>query len=291
MLPLVLNKFFFNLNFYYIIINKTVMLNIDLVSDLHIDQWDSSLTNKYPCGKIKNFPIDWSKIKEKNNMLVVAGDISDNLDLSIQYLNEISQYYDRVLFVDGNHEHVYRYPNLYSVEEIYTKIKQNRNKKIIYLPKEPYIKNGIVFIGYCGWWDYFKSEKLMNEDMFYFRKWRGDLGLLDGTNFMSNLINEGGKQIKLLTDLILKYDKDDSINKIVLVTHTVPKKEYAHNLRIEVNSDYQNLFNISSKLKYWLFGHTHQQMDKKDGIRFISNPRGRPEDYNREKYNLKKITL
>ena len=127
--------------------------------------------------------------------------------------------------------------------------------------------------------------------MFYFRKWRGNLGILDGTNFMSNLINEGGKQINLLTDLIFKYDKDDSINKIVLVTHTVPKKEYAHNLRIEVNSDYKNLFNISSKLKYWLFGHTHQQMDKKDGIRFISNPRGRPEDYNREKYNLKKITL
>tara|TARA_X000000950_G_C13709126_1_gene575428 strand:+ start:51 stop:854 length:804 start_codon:yes stop_codon:yes gene_type:complete len=267
------------------------MLNIDLVSDLHIDQWDSSIPNKYPCGKIRDFPIDWSKIGEKNNILVVAGDISDNLDLSIQYLNEISQYYDRILFVDGNHEHVYKYPNLYSIEEIYTKIKQNRNKKIVYLPKEPYIENGIVFIGYCGWWDYFKSEKLMNEDMFYFRKWRGDLGPNDGINFMSNLINEGGRQIKLLTDLILKYEKDDTINKIVLVTHTVPKKEYAKNLRIEVNSDYKNLFNISSKLKYWLFGHTHQQMDKNEEIRFISNPRGRPEDYNREQYNLKKITL
>ena len=79
--------------------------------------------------------------------------------------------------------------------------------------------------------------------------------------------------------------------KIVLVTHTVPKKEYSKNLRIEVNSDYKKLFYISSKLKYWLFGHTHQQMDKKDGIRFISNPRGRPEDYNREKYSLKKISL
>ena len=60
------------------------MLNIDLVSDLHIDQWDSSIPNKYPCGKIKDFPIDWSKIKEKNNMLVVAGDISDNLDLDLK---------------------------------------------------------------------------------------------------------------------------------------------------------------------------------------------------------------
>ena len=36
----------------------------------------------------------------------------------------------------------------------------------------------------------------------------------------------------ILSDLILKYDKDDSINKIVLVTHTV-QREYSHNLRIE----------------------------------------------------------
>ena len=127
--------------------------------------------------------------------------------------------------------------------------------------------------------------------MYYFKKWRGDLGPQDGEIFMSNLMHEGEKQIKLLEELLKKYEKDNNIKKIIIVTHTEHKKEYARNLRIEVNSDYKCLFNISAKLKYWLFGHTHQQMDKSDYIRFITNPRGRPEDYNREKYLIKKIKL
>ena len=56
------------------------MLELDLVSDLHIDQWDSSLQNLYPCGEIKTFPFNWDKVNH-SKILVVAGDISDNIDL------------------------------------------------------------------------------------------------------------------------------------------------------------------------------------------------------------------
>ena len=72
---------------------------LDLVSDLHIDQWDLTLSNLYPCGEIKHFPFQWKEVQH-SNILVVVGDISDNIDLSLQYLNEISHYYQKVLFVD-----------------------------------------------------------------------------------------------------------------------------------------------------------------------------------------------
>ena len=72
----------------------------------------------------------WKKSEAK--ILVVAGDVSDNLDLSIEYLNEISNFYEKILFVDGNYEHVYRYPQLYSTDDIFQKLKQNKNKKIVY---------------------------------------------------------------------------------------------------------------------------------------------------------------
>ena len=45
-------------------------LSVDLVSDLHIDQWDEKLANFYPCGERKNFPINW--FTTKNNILISA---------------------------------------------------------------------------------------------------------------------------------------------------------------------------------------------------------------------------
>jgi len=32
-------------------------IDIDIVSDLHIDNWDLSLTCKYPCGERNNYPM------------------------------------------------------------------------------------------------------------------------------------------------------------------------------------------------------------------------------------------
>ena len=89
--------------------------SINVISDLHIDQWDPKYSIKYKCGLVKEFPLNWDKIVDKNiknKILIVAGDVSDDLELSCNYLNHISQYYNKILFVDGNHEHVNKYPNI-----------------------------------------------------------------------------------------------------------------------------------------------------------------------------------
>ena len=126
-------------------------ISIDLISDLHIDQWSTNHIMKHPYGEVKDKPFNLIK---KSDILIIAGDISDDLDLSIKYINDISKYYEKILFVDGNHEHVNAYPNLYELNYIDNKIKLLKNDKIIYLPDNEYIINDKVFIGYCGWWDY-----------------------------------------------------------------------------------------------------------------------------------------
>ena len=48
----------------------------------------------------------------------------------------------------------------------------------------------------------------------------------------------------------------------------------------------------SHKLKYWLFGHTHYKIHNKiNNTEFICNPRGRPDDFNRENYEIQTITI
>ena len=160
---------------------------IDIITDIHIEQWDTEIENKYPCGEIINAPLEFTENIDK--LLIIAGDISDNLDLSLEYLSKISKYYKKILFVDGNHEHVSKYPFLYTAKEIQTKLeKYNINNKIIFLPFAPYIEGSTAFIGYNGWWDYKnKLNSYTKEDLEYFTEWIPHLNIHDSKQFKQNV--------------------------------------------------------------------------------------------------------
>ena len=80
----------------------------------------------------------------QNKILVVAGDVSDSLENTIAYLDAI-KILSKILFVDGNHEHVNAFPNLYTCQEINEEISKLNNDKIIYLPSNPYVYNDTLF--------------------------------------------------------------------------------------------------------------------------------------------------
>ena len=87
-------------------------MKIDLISDLHIDHWNPKIKSLFAIGEVKNYPLDLGKETDRSKILIVAGDICDELNQSIDYLDHISQYYDKVLYVDGNHEHIKQYPEI-----------------------------------------------------------------------------------------------------------------------------------------------------------------------------------
>lgn len=268
-------------------ISKRKDLSIDLISDLHIDQWSTEYKIKYPYGIVKDIPFH---IDNKSDILVVAGDISDDLNLSLKWMDEISHKYNKILFVDGNHEHVNAYPNLYDINHIHNSVKSLNNDKIIYLPNSEYIIDDIVFIGYCGWWDYDNKQSLESAKT-YFNKWIPNFTEKDNIQFMNNVLNRAEYENKKIRELLKKYENDNSINKIILVTHSVGHKDFKV---VSKSTDYNTMFNDikSSKLKYWLFGHTHYQINHAvNNIQYICNPRGRPDDFNRIVYNTKTINI
>ena len=260
-------------------------LEIDLVSDLHIDQWSTNMINKYPCGPIKNVPMKW-KIPSRPSILIVAGDISDNLKTSLDYLDSISIYYDSILFVDGNHEHVYGYPNLLEHQDIFYQTKILENSKLIYLPIQGFVFKDIAIIGYCGWWNYSYGY-----DNGYFNNWidKMDNPIME-KEFSKNVKLRALEEYRLLQDKISYYETSDDINQIIIVSHTVPLPAFSKDINTEFNSWF---FNIkSNKLKYWFFGHTHNKFDKTiRGVRYICHPRGRPEDHDRQNYSPLEISI
>lgn len=264
----------------------------DVVSDLHIDQWSSCHPNKYPYGKISNHPFVFESNQSK--YLIVAGDISDDINISISYLNDVSQHYKKVLFVDGNHEHVHKYPKLYSREEINQLV---TNDKVVYLPMNPFKINDIIIIGSCGWWNYSNENPInIKKCLNYFDSWIKHFNEKDNCDFIKNVIKRSNEEFNYLYKLLNIYESDDTIKNVIIVTHTIPditfaEKEIYDSHICQYNTLFKDLFKFT-KLSKWIFGHTHQAWNLNyNNIDFICNPRGRPDDYNREKYSTIEMNI
>jgi len=269
-------------------------IEIDIVSDLHVDQWDPRIGSKYPCGEIRDRPYDFRD--KKSRMLIVAGDVSDDINTTLEYLHSISGEYDKILFVDGNHEHVDAYPGLHDHHEINKKTELMNNPKLVYLPSNPYRIMKTVFIGSCGWWDYCDScPEAIKKSMNYFEVWIPHFGDKEHREFIDNVTERSRQEYERISDLVDKYSEDPETDNIIIVTHTVPDPEFAvdddgpHQL---YNTRLGRLTKMGKKISHWVFGHTHSHHERKmNNIHFICNPRGRPEDFNRFHYSLKTIVL
>ena len=52
---------------------KKILLSIDLISDLHIDQWSNDIKMKHPYGDIVHKPVE---LNNKSDILIIAGMLS-----------------------------------------------------------------------------------------------------------------------------------------------------------------------------------------------------------------------
>jgi len=274
------------------------MVLIHITSDLHIDNWDLSLPNKYPCGERINKPIIWEY--NINTILIIAGDISDDFKLSINYLNQISKFYKKILFIDGNHEHVIEYPRLILRHDMIYNLQALNNDKLIFLQDKPYIIDNNVFIGCCGWWNYNKGEYKYSKD--YFKNWI-DFDEIQTQIFHNNVHIKSLMDYYYLLDQLNKYQSNINIDNIIIITHTIPHRRFCKELlpNHTENNKFHELLNTNfenitkkkfSKISTWIFGHVHSNYSTTiDGINFISNPRGRVEDYNRLEYQPLELDL
>lgn len=255
------------------------MAEFDYVSDLHVDHWDSDYyfaTQDDRPGAKKDVPFCFQRSffqKGKPKVLVVAGDVCDDISVSIAYLKKLRRHYTHIIYIDGNHEHYHSFPNLLDTSSF------KKYENMYYLGHEEPIIDKTVFIGRCGWWDYgdeynIKSYAKQNSTLTY------------------NILERAMDEFRHILHLVEEYAKKDNIEEIVIVTHTVPKYIFARTPNTDFNSNFEKVDwkKVSAgKLKRWIFGHNHQKFNtEKDGIHFLSNPRGRPEDYDREVYKVER---
>ena len=248
----------------------------DLLSDIHADRW-------------KDEAFDYAAHK-KNDIAIIAGDLAEGTALSVAELKKIAAVYKTVLFVDGNHEfrkdaRLYNFDFEAVEKELRDGIAGIPN--VTYLRDKPFVKDGVAVIGRNGHWDYKIADGITEKD-----------AINDAAKMFKSTFNEAASFSKLarrdyyaLRDQVIALNKDPSIHAIVVVTHTVPRKELLSTFlngtstkiplawHSRAGSGIMNnllKYDAQKKIKFWLFGHQHSPRQQKvDSILYHGNPRGR----------------
>lgn len=142
-------------------------LNIDYVSDLHLTHY---ISKNESITKIDKLVQDKISMQVKGDILVVAGDIDEDINRVSELLYSCSKYYKKVIFVLGNHEYyipVIKYIYTDSMAKEYNYNSMNKvyrlneifkdNKDIIILDKTNntkglYIYNTFLLAGDTLWY-------------------------------------------------------------------------------------------------------------------------------------------
>ena len=66
-----------------------------------------------------------------------------------------------------------------SDDEIDSKFKANKNKKLVFLTKNPFLYKGHLFLGCNGWWDFNETTETWTQNEFFGKKHPWDM-LHDG---------------------------------------------------------------------------------------------------------------
>jgi Icc-related predicted phosphoesterase len=219
-------------------------MKVKILSDIHLEHFVACQTLPVGIGDV----------------LVLAGDIlcAKNLtkngylkEVYLQFLNECSKNYDKVLYVKGNHEfYGYNY--------------EGTKKKIIeYLPSNVHLLDNDTitignwnFIGFTFWTD-FRCENALE--------------MMEAECNMNdyNSIRIGSNYRKLRAD-------------VFVISHHAPSyqsvpQEFKKHANGAYCSNLDDLILNHPQIKYWCHGHTHTPFDYNIGnCRVICNPHGYP---------------
>ena len=258
--------------------------NFDLISDLHIETWDS---------------FDWSD-QATSPYCIVAGDVAQDPTVLRNALTHLGQCYKGgVFYIDGNDEHRHTLDNLgRSYLELTSLIKDIPN--VIYMHDNVIILNGVALLATNGWWSYDLDPKLDPEQS---RAWYADRMHIsvDAAEMINNIAYHDTAYI---INSVRKLQTHPDVKSIVIISHTVPTEriiehdiELVDSWRFNVmgNNHMQLALHEDTehKIHTWCFGHYHKSVDRVfDGVRYVNNCRGRGDtDWCQKVYYPKRITI
>ncbi len=249
---------------------------IDIVSDLHTDLWKGGPSR-----------LSWEfQRNEDSKILLIGGDTSNYVSEVETVLEDARQFYEHVIFTDGNHES-YFFDGSVDEIEAHLQALADRMDNVTYLNGRNSIQiEDTVFLGCNGWYDFVVNEKTWRTQKVInaWKRMSNDPRMINFGNFPPDV------RAIMHADLIRGKVEDlqDQSVDIVVMTHTAPHSRLNEWSKHRGTSDslidgaYYNTqmeqvldADVNKRIKLWTYGHTHQRLDKMiKGVRFINNSRG-----------------
>jgi predicted phosphodiesterase len=258
-------------------------MNFDLISDIHRETWQD---------------FDWEG-QPTSQYCIVAGDVARDRTLVLDTLKHLSKFYLGVFYVDGNDEHKnYAEDLTTSYNELAELIAPMEN--VIYLHDNVVVMNGIAILSTNGWWSYDFDPSLDLEQSITWLQHKDKISQMAAIGINATAYRDAG----YMSNSVAKLQAYQDVKSIIIVTHTVPTPEIIkHDLQLVDSWRFNSMGNsriqdaikedCENKIKLWCFGHYHRPVDTViDGIRYVSNPRGRGDtEYSQSAYYPKRITV
>lgn len=248
-------------------------MKLAILSDLHIE-----------------FNIIELGIEPNTDLIVIAGDVSPNLNQAATFLTSIPL---PVIYVAGNHDFygAEYFSRLADMRKVY------KNTNVIFLENDEVIVDGVRFLGTTLWSDFLdsgiKSNPMFNSAAIESRRqWHminAEKGMMDyyqikipigGFIRATDVVNLHNFAISYLErELTKEFD-----GKTIVVTHNAPTyktsnpKFLNNSINPAFHNDLEYMFD-TLPIDYWIYGHSHYDADMILGnTRIIANHLGYPNE-------------
>lgn len=219
------------------------MVQIDLVSDLHLDvYWSEEQSLEFI-----------NSLRANADILVIAGDLCEHFNLTNEYIEAFSEKWKHIVYVPGNHE----YWGTSLDEKIEVGDWYVLRNEVLYV-------GGIRIAGSTGWFP-------EAPDNIFYEHYMNDFARI--IDFKPSVYEEHAKAREFFS----------TTSADVFVSHHLPFAESiapqyrrAHETNRFFYSEFESAIEANPvKPKFWLHGHTHAPRTyEHDGIQVVCNPRG-----------------
>lgn len=260
-------------------------MQIDYVSDTHIDFWISELNTQNPkFQKQLSHYIDTVLKPKGSDILILAGDIGHYFKQDTEFILGLKKHYKHILLTFGNHDmylvtkstqNKYLYDSMNRLLEFKHWCKKQEN--IHFLDGNSVVIEGTSFAGAGMAWDGSYGKKFYNlteyEMVEHWKQVMNDSKLIfSGKPHISVPTAYGGNYTECSFDPLEFFkEQKKKLNRIeycdVMISHYGPK--VPDNLKEEYKNRTSSFYYFDGLedidrlgCKFWVYGHTHEKIDE-----------------------------